>query len=159
MIRLRVIDLPTTMKELPEGQEWVFEMVNNILIEVLGTIAEQERETIHRRQAEGIAAAKAKGKHLGRPKAEIPETFEDYYQRWKNGEVTASWAIKEMNISRGVFYRTVNSTRPVVNNVQKVLKVLIYVQKAEQTFCTCLSLLFFVCPKGKLFGYFCKRYK
>lgn len=104
-IRLRVIDLPTTMMELPEGQEWVFEMVNNILIEVLGTIAEQERETIYRRQAEGIAAAKAKGKHLGRPKAEIPETFEDYYQRWKNGEVTASWAIKEMNISRGVFYR------------------------------------------------------
>lgn len=106
-IRLRVIDLPTTMMELPEGQEWVFEMVNNILIEVLGTIAEQERETIHRRQADGIAAAKAKGKHLGRPKAEIPETFEDCYQRWKNGEVTASWAIKEMNISRGVFYRIV----------------------------------------------------
>lgn len=45
-IRLKVIDLTTTMMELPDGQEWVFEMVNNILIEVLGTIAEQERETI-----------------------------------------------------------------------------------------------------------------
>ncbi len=44
-IRLKVIDLPTTMMDLPEGQEWVFEMVNNILIEVLGTIAEQERIT------------------------------------------------------------------------------------------------------------------
>ena len=42
-IRLKVIDLPTTMMDLPEGQEWVFEMVNNILTEVLGTIAEQER--------------------------------------------------------------------------------------------------------------------
>ncbi len=39
-IRLKVIDLPTTMMELPAGQEWVFDMVNNILIEVLGTIAE-----------------------------------------------------------------------------------------------------------------------
>lgn len=67
-IRLKVIDLPTTMMELPPGQEWVFEMVNNILIEVLGTIAEQERATIRQRQAEGIAAAKLKGKHLGRPK-------------------------------------------------------------------------------------------
>jgi hypothetical protein len=38
-----VIDLPTTMMDLPEGQSWVFEMVNNILIEVMGTIAEQER--------------------------------------------------------------------------------------------------------------------
>ena len=45
-IRLKVIVLTTTMMELPDGQEWVFEMVNNILIEVLGTIAEQERETI-----------------------------------------------------------------------------------------------------------------
>ena len=63
-IRLKVIDLPTTMMDLPDGQEWVFEMVNNILIEVLGTIAEQERETIRKRQAEGIAAAKEKGKKL-----------------------------------------------------------------------------------------------
>ena len=60
-IHLKVIDLPTTMMDLPSGQEWVFEMVNNILIEVLGTIAEQERLTIHQRQREGIDAAKAKG--------------------------------------------------------------------------------------------------
>lgn len=60
-IRVRVIDLPTTMLELPEGQEWVFEMINNILIEVLASIAEQERLTIRQRQAEGITAAKEKG--------------------------------------------------------------------------------------------------
>lgn len=57
-IRIKVLDLPTTLMELSEGQEWVFEMVNNILIEVLGTIAEQERRNIKQRQAEGIAAAK-----------------------------------------------------------------------------------------------------
>ena len=50
-IHLKVIDLPTTMMDLPPGQEWVFEMVNNILIEVLGTIAEQERLTIRQRSA------------------------------------------------------------------------------------------------------------
>ena len=60
-IQVRVIDLPTTMIQLPTGQEWVFEMINNILIEVLSSIAEQERLTIRQRQAEGIAAAKAKG--------------------------------------------------------------------------------------------------
>ena len=49
-IRLKVIDLPTTMMDLPEGQEWVFEMVNNILIEVLGTTAEQERASIRQRK-------------------------------------------------------------------------------------------------------------
>ena len=41
-IRLKVVELPTTMMSLPEGQEWVFEMVNNILIEVLGTIADRK---------------------------------------------------------------------------------------------------------------------
>ena len=72
-IRLKVIDLPTTMMELPEGQEWVFDMVNNILIEVLGTIAEQERATIKQRQAEGIEAAKQKGKKLGLPQSHSPQ--------------------------------------------------------------------------------------
>lgn len=73
-IRLKVIDLPTTMSDFPEGQEWVMEMVNNILIEVLGSIAEQERASIRKRQAEGITAAKKKGVELGRPKAKNRKT-------------------------------------------------------------------------------------
>ena len=63
-IRLKVLDLPTTMQDFSEGQEWIQEMVNNILIEVLSTIAEQERLTIRRLQAEGIAAAKSRGKTI-----------------------------------------------------------------------------------------------
>ena len=51
-IRVKIIDLPTTMTDFSVGQEWVLEMVNNILIEVLGTIAEQERTTIRQRQRE-----------------------------------------------------------------------------------------------------------
>ena len=58
-IRVKIIDLPTTMIDLPKEQDWVTDMVNNILIEVLGTIAEQERATIKQRQAEGIKAARA----------------------------------------------------------------------------------------------------
>lgn len=53
-IRLKVLDLPTTMIDYPAGQEWVLDMVNNILIEVLSSIAQQERLTIHQRQQEGI---------------------------------------------------------------------------------------------------------
>ena len=76
-IRVMVLDLPTTLVELPEGQEWVFEMINNILIEVLASIAEQERLTTRQRQEEGIAVAKERGKHLGRPKAEFPSDWEE----------------------------------------------------------------------------------
>ena len=83
-IRLKVIDLPTTMLDLPEGQEWVFEMVNNILIEVLGTIAQQERTTIRQRQREGIEAARSKGKHLGRPPLQTLERGLCSVAGWQN---------------------------------------------------------------------------
>ena len=65
-VRVKAIELPTTMKNLPEGQDWVFDMVNNILVEVLGTMAEKERAFTRQRQAEGYAAAKAAGKKMGR---------------------------------------------------------------------------------------------
>ena len=106
-IRLKVIDLPTTMTDLPEGQEWVFEMVNNILIEVLGTIAEQERQTIRKRQREGIDAAKAKGKHLGRPQVELPENYEEVIAQWKRKAITSNQAMKKLGVSKSSFYRMV----------------------------------------------------
>ena len=107
-IRLKVIDLPTTMMDLPTGQEWVFEMVNNILIEVLGTIAEQERATIRKRQAEGIEAAKQNGKKLGRPALEFPDNWQEVYNSWKNGEITAKTAMERTNTKRTSFYKLVN---------------------------------------------------
>lgn len=104
-IRLKIIELPTTMMDLPEGQEWVFEMVNNILIEVLGTIAEQERETTHQRQAEGIAAAKAKGVKLGRPALAFPANWNKVYSAWKAGEITAKEAMERTGTKRTSFYK------------------------------------------------------
>lgn len=107
-IRVRVIDLPTTMVELPEGQEWVFEMINSILIEVLSSIAEQERLTIRKRQAEGIAAAKEKGAHLGRPTATFPPDWEQIYSKWKARETTAVDAMRELGLKRSTFYKLVH---------------------------------------------------
>ena len=104
-IRVKILDLPTSLLDVPDGQEWVFDMVNNILIEVLGTIAEQERNTIRRRQEEGIAVAKAKGKHLGRPKAVFPDNWGEVYQAWKNGEITAVEAMRRTETKRTTFYK------------------------------------------------------
>lgn len=107
-IRLKVIDLPTTMMDLPSGQEWVFEMVNNILIEVLGTIAEQERLTIRQRQREGIAAAKAKGKHLGRPATVLPDNWDEVIALWRSGQITAKEAMRRTGVKRTHFYAQVH---------------------------------------------------
>ena len=109
-IRLKVIDLPTTLIELPEGQEWVFDMVHNILVEVLGTIAEQERKTIRRRQREGINAAKSKGKHLGRPSAEKPKNWDEVLALWRNGEITASEARRRLGMKKTVFYKVLKES-------------------------------------------------
>ena len=108
-IRLKVIDLPTTMIDFPDGQEWVMEMVNNILIEVLGTTAEQERNSIKQRQAEGIAAAKAKGAELGRPKAQKPENWDSVIAEMKAGNITATKAMEMLNMKRTTFYKLLNS--------------------------------------------------
>ena len=109
-IRLKVIDLPTTMMDLPQGQEWVFEMVNNILIEVLGTIAEQERKTIKARQSEGIAAAKKNGKKLGRPALTYPDNWKKVYADWKDGKITAKVAMELTDTKRTSFYKLVQMT-------------------------------------------------
>ena len=108
-IRLKVIDLPTTMMNLPQGQEWVFDMVNNILIEVLGTVAEQERLTIRTRQREGIDAARKNGKHLGRPKSVKPDNWNEVYFDWKEKKITARQAMKMLGVSKNVFYRWVEN--------------------------------------------------
>lgn len=104
-IRLKVLDLPTTLLDCPPGQEWVFEMVNNILIEVLGAIAEQERLTIRQRQREGIDAAKARGKRLGRPRADAPSNLPGVLERWRAGQITARQAMAETGLKRSTFYK------------------------------------------------------
>ena len=107
-IRLKVLDLPTTLMDFPAGQEWIFDMVNNILIEVLGSIAEQERTTIRQRQAEGIAVAKAKGKHLGRPKATKPDNWNVVIAQWSSGQITAKKAMELTGLKRSTFYKFLN---------------------------------------------------
>ena len=107
-IRVKILNLPTTLADFGENG-WVLDMVNNILIEVLGTIAEQERLTIKTRQAEGIAAAKKQGKHLARPKTSLPDNWDDVYNDWSNGKITATDAVNKLGISRSTFYRLIKN--------------------------------------------------
>ena len=106
-IRLMILDLTTSLIDVPDGQEWILDMITNILVEVLSSIAEQERLTIRRRQREGINAAKAKGKHLGRPSMIIPDGFPEIYERWKAKKITAVWAMKQLGVKHTSFYKMV----------------------------------------------------
>ncbi|SNT58727.1 Site-specific DNA recombinase [Bacillus sp. OK838] len=106
-IRVKIIDLPTTMQDVPEGQEWVIDMINNIIIEVYTSMAEQERETIKQRQREGIEVAKTKGKHLGRPVLELPKEWDKLYKEWKAGKITALKFMEEVDMKKATFYKKV----------------------------------------------------
>lgn len=106
-VRLKILDLPTSLVELPDGQKWILDMIQNILVEVMASIAEQERLTIRKRQREGIEAAKKKGKHLGRPKKQVPPHMEEVYDAWKRGEITARKAMGLLGVKSSTFYRMV----------------------------------------------------
>ena len=113
---VRILDVPTTLIEYPEGQEWVMEMVNNILIEVLGAFAEQERDENKKSQAEGIAAMPRdekgrristkpgkEGRTYGR-KEKRPENFREVYVRQQRGEIKLKEALELVGVGRTRWY-------------------------------------------------------
>ena len=80
-------------------------LIADMVLQVMAYFAQIERESIHQRQAEGIAAAKAKGKHLGRKAAPLPDGFEAVCARCYGGEVTTREAATALSMSHTTFYR------------------------------------------------------
>ena len=78
--------------------------ISDLVLQVLSFVAEQERDNIRTRQAEGIKIAKEKNIKFGRPKVERPEEFEEEYSKWKRGEQTARYTMDKLNLKRGKFY-------------------------------------------------------
>lgn len=115
-VLVRILDIPTTLMVFPEGQSWVLEMVNNVLIEVMGSIAEQEREKILKRQKEGIAAmpvvdgkkySTKKGCTYGRKPVDLGDDFEKLLKKQKDGKMTVNECCKVLGIGRSTWYARV----------------------------------------------------
>ncbi|SEG22181.1 Site-specific DNA recombinase [Eubacterium ruminantium] len=104
-ITVKILDIPTTLIELPDEQAWVNDMVTNILTEVLASFAEHERDTIRRRQAEGIEAARKRGTKFGRPRLKVPELYEQVMFRVDNGEIRPVDAMKILNLPKSSYYK------------------------------------------------------
>ncbi len=107
-VRVKVLDLPTTMTEVTdEVTAATMDMINNLLIEVLGYVAERERAYIKKRQQEGIEVARKKGKKFGRKAVPMPESWQDDMQNWKRGTCTAKSLFTKYGWSSNTFYRKV----------------------------------------------------
>ena len=100
-IDIVVLDMP--LLDTRRGKDLVGTFLSDIVLQVLSFVAENERATIRQRQAEGIAAAKARGVRFGRPPQPLPESFHGVYRQWKAGNVTGTAAAKECGMPLSSF--------------------------------------------------------
>lgn len=96
-----VLDMP--LLDTRRGKDLVGTFLADIVLQVLSFVAENERTNIRQRQAEGIAAAKARGVRFGRPPKPLPEGFHSAYQRWKARKITGTAAAQECGMPLSTF--------------------------------------------------------
>ena len=101
-IDICVIDMP--LLDTRRGKDLVGTFLSDIVLQVLSFVAENERVNIRQRQAEGIAAAKAKGIKFGRPPKPLPPNFHEAYQSWRSGEISVAEAARACGMPRSTFF-------------------------------------------------------
>ena len=99
---IMVIDMP--ILDTRRGKDLMDTFLSDIVLQVLSFVAENERDNIRQRQAEGIAAAKAKGIKFGRPMIALPPNFYDVHRRWRNKELTLKQAAAECHLPATTFF-------------------------------------------------------
>lgn len=112
-----VIDMP--LLDTRRGKDLVGTFLSDIVLQVLSFVAENERNNIRQRQAEGIAAARARGVHLGRPVKEAPADFAHIVKAWEKKEITMAEAMRLTGMSETTFYRRRRELRLVRGNKNK----------------------------------------
>lgn len=100
-IDIVVLDMP--LLDTRRGKDLMGTFLSDIVLQVLSFVAENERTNIRSRQAEGIAAAKARGVRFGRPPKPLPENYHSAYQRWKSGMISGTAAAKECGMPLSTF--------------------------------------------------------
>ncbi len=98
-----VIDMPLLDTRI--GRDLLGTFIGDLVLQILSFVAENERINIRKRQMQGIEAARLKGVHLGRPRLDMPENFDEMVNIWISGKITTSALVKECGISRSTFYR------------------------------------------------------
>ena len=105
-IKVKVLDTPL-LDTSKYDDELMGKFVSDVVFSVLSYVAENERKNIKERQKEGIAVAKTKGVRFGRPLVKKPETFDEVYQKFEDGKITAVEAMKLLGLKKTTFYKFV----------------------------------------------------
>lgn len=97
-----VIDMP--LLDTRRGKDLMGTFIADLVLQILSFVAQNERENIRKRQAEGIAAAKARGVKFGRPLRPLPENFYEIHQAWRGKKMTLKQAAQSCGMPVGTFY-------------------------------------------------------
>ena len=108
-IDIAVIDMP--LLDTRNGKDLMGTFLADIVLQIMSFVAQNEREAIRKRQAQGIAAAKANGVKFGRPVIGMPENFGDVVRRWEKGEIKLAEAAETCGMSTATFYRRLREYR------------------------------------------------
>lgn len=106
-----VLDMP--LLDTSQGKDLTGMLIADIVLQLLSYVAQTEREFIRQRQAEGIAAAKARGVKFGRKPTERPEGFADLRYAWENGQISARKAAVQLGITHRTFLKWATEDTPV----------------------------------------------
>lgn len=101
-----VLDMPL-LDTRKKGKDLTGTFVADLVLQILSYVAETERANIRQRQAEGIAASKARGVHFGNPGKPLPEDFELVVRAWRNKEIKIEAALDHLGVGRTYFYENI----------------------------------------------------
>lgn len=104
-----VLDMP--LLDTRNGKDLMGTFIADIVLQILSFVAQSERENIRKRQAEGIAAAKAKGMKFGRPEKAVPNDFGEIIESWEHKKISFAEALKRCDMSEATFYRRLREYR------------------------------------------------
>ena len=119
-IDIYVIDMP--LLDTRNGKDLMGTFIADLVLQILSFVAQSERENIKKRQAEGIAAAKAKGVKFGRPEKDIPDDFGKIIKAWEQKRLPFTEVLKLCNMSEATFYRRLREYRLVKEDEYKSKK-------------------------------------
>ena len=107
-VSIVVLDMP--LLDTRQGRDLTGALIADIVLQLLSYVAQTEREFNRRRQAEGIAAAKARGVHFGRSSKDRGERYEEVLAAWRRGEISGRVAARVLNVTHGTFQRWCRET-------------------------------------------------
>ena len=110
-IDICVIDMP--LLDTRTCKDLMGTFIADLVLQILSFVAQSERENIRKRQEQGIAAAKARGVHMGRPVKEVPEDFNKIIKEWEKKNMSLADVLKVCNMSEATFYRRLREARLV----------------------------------------------